>query len=76
MDDVLASANPMYPGHATVTSRGKIMLANGEMFDDPTEAYNRFLTSQGASVSGLNGWMYWRRGEGGPLLDTLREGLQ
>ena len=52
------------------------MLANGEMFDDPTEAYNRFLTSQGASVSGLNGWMYWRRGEGGPLLDTLREGLQ
>lgn len=75
MDDVLASANPMYPGHATVTSRGKIMLANGEMFDDPTEAYDRFLTSQGASVTGLNGWMYWRRGEGGPLLDTLREGL-
>lgn len=75
MDDVLASANPLYPGHATVTSRGKIMLANGEMFDDPTEAYERFLTSQGASVTGLNGWMYWRRGEGGPLLDALREGL-
>ena len=75
MDDVLASANPLYPGHATVTSRGKIMLANGEMFDDPTKAYERFLTSQGASVTGLNGWMYWRRGEGGPLLDTLREGL-
>ncbi len=75
MDDLLVSANPMYPGRATVTSRGKIMLANGEMFDDPTEAYERFLTSLGASVSGLNGWMYWRRGEGGPLLDTLREGL-
>ena len=75
MDDVLASANPLYPGHATVTSRGKIMLANGEMFDDPTEAYERFLTSLGASGKGLNGWMYWRRGEGGPLLDTLREGL-
>ena len=75
MDDVLASANPLYPGHATVTSRGKIMLANGEMFDDPTEAYERFLTSQGASVTGLNGWLYWRRGEGGPLLDALREGL-
>ena len=75
MDDVLASANPMYPGKATVTSRGKIMLANGEMFDDPTEAYERFLSSLGASVTGLNGWMYWRRGEGGPLLDTLREGL-
>ena len=75
MDDVLASANPLYPGKATVTSRGKIMLANGEMFDDPTEAYERFLASLGASVTGLNGWMYWRRGEGGPLLDTLREGL-
>lgn len=75
MDDVLASANPLYPGKATVTSRGKIMLANGEMFDDPTEAYERFLSSLGASVKGLNGWMYWRRGEGGPLLDTLREGL-
>ncbi len=75
MDDLLVSANPMYPGRATVTSRGKIMLANGEMFDDPTEAYERFLTSQGASVTGLNGWMYWRRGEGGPLLDALREGL-
>ena len=75
MDDVLVSANPLYPGRATVTSRGKIMLANGEMFDDPTAAYERFLSSLGASVSGLNGWMYWRRGEGGPLLDTLREGL-
>ena len=75
MDDVLVSANPLYPGRATVTSRGKIMLANGEMFDDPTEAYERFLTSLGASATGLNGWMYWRRGEGGPLLDTLREGL-
>ena len=75
MDDVLASANPLYPGKATVTSRGKIMLANGEMFDDPTEAYERFLAMQGALVTGLNGWMYWRRGEGGPLLDTLREGL-
>ena len=75
MDDVLVSANPLYPGRATVTSRGKIMLANGEMFDDPTEAYERFLTSQGAFVDGLNGWMNWRRGEGGPLLDALREGL-
>ena len=75
MDDPLVSANPMYPGRAMVTSSGKIMLANGEMFDDPTLAYERFLTSQGASVTGLNGWMYWRRGEGGPLLDTLREGL-
>lgn len=75
MDDVLVSANPLYPGRATVTSRGRIMLANGETFDDPTEAYERFLGTLGASATGLNGWLYWRRGEGGPLLDTLREGL-
>lgn len=75
MDDVLVSANPLYPGRASVTSRGKIMLANGEMFDDPSEAYERFLATQGAPATGLNGWMYWRRGEGGPLIDTLREGL-
>lgn len=72
MDDALVSVSPMHPGKATVTSTGKIMLANGEMFDDPTAAYERFLTSQGASPAGQSGWMYWRRGEGGPLLDDLR----
>ena len=72
MDDVLVSANLMYAGRATVTSTGKIMLANGEMFDDPTAAYERFLGSVGAAAGGLNGWLYWRRGEGGPTLDELR----
>jgi len=72
MDDVLVSANLMYAGRATVTSTGKIMLANGEMFDDPTAAYERFLGSVGAPTGGLNGWLYWRRGEGGPTLDELR----
>ncbi len=75
MDDALVSVSPMHPGKATVTSTGKIMLANGEMFDDPTAAYERFLTSCGASPAGQNGWMYWRRGEGGPLLDDLRAEL-
>jgi hypothetical protein len=75
MDDVLASANPLYPGHASVTSRGRIMLANGEMFDDPSAAYERFVSLLGSSAPGINGWLYWRRGEGGPLLDTLREAL-
>jgi len=72
MDDVLVSANLMYAGRATVTSTGKIMLANGEMFDDPTAAYERFLGTVGAAAGGLNGWLYWRRGEGGPTLDELR----
>lgn len=72
MDDVLVSANLMYAGRATVTSTGRIMLANGEMFDDPTAAYERFLGSVGAASGGLNGWLYWRRGEGGPTLDELR----
>ncbi len=72
MDDALVSVSPMHPGKATVTSTGKIMLANGEMFEDPTAAYERFLTAQGATPAGQSGWMYWRRGEGGPLLDDLR----
>ena len=72
MDDLLVSANLMYAGRATVTSTGKIMLANGEMFDDPTAAYERFLGTVGAAAGGLNGWLYWRRGEGGPTLDELR----
>ena len=75
MDDALVSVSPMHPGKATVTSTGKIMLANGEMFEDPTAAYERFLTSLGASPAGQSGWMYWRRGEGGPLLDDLRAEL-
>ncbi|MGN0076548.1 MAG: DUF262 domain-containing protein [Parafannyhessea sp.] len=72
MDDALVSASPMYPGRATVTSTGKIMLANGQMFTDPTAAYERFLQTIGAHATGLNGWTHWRLGEGGPLLDDLR----
>lgn len=72
MDDVLVSASPMYPGRATVTSTGRIMLATGETFDEPTAAYERFLGSVGAHETGLNGWTHWRLGEGGPLLDQLR----
>lgn len=75
MDDILVSANLMYAGRATVTSTGKIMLANGEMFDDPTAAYERFLGTVGAVAGGLNGWLYWRKGEGGPTLDELRARL-
>lgn len=75
MDDALVSVSPLHPGRATVTSTGKIMLANGEMFEDPTDAYERFLTSVGSIPSGQSGWMYWRRGDGGPLLDDLRADL-
>lgn len=76
MDDSLVSVSPLHPGRATVTSTGKIMLSNGEMFEDPTKAYERFLTSLGATSTGQSGWMYWRRGDGGPLLDDLRAELQ
>ena len=75
MDDALVSVSPLHPGRATVTSTGKIMLANGEMFEDPTAAYERFLTSLGSTSTGQSGWMYWRRGDGGPLLDDLRAEL-
>ncbi|MDO4807353.1 MAG: DUF262 domain-containing protein [Coriobacteriales bacterium] len=75
MDDALVSVSPLHPGRATVTSTGKIMLANGQMFEDPTAAYERFLTSVGATNTRLDGWMYWRRGDGGPLLDDLRAEL-
>ena len=76
MDDALVSVSPLHPGRATVTSTGKIMLANGQMFEDPTLAYERFLETLGATSAGQSGWMYWRRGEGGPLLDDLRGELR
>ena len=76
MDDALVSVSPLHPGRATVTSTGKIMLANGEMFEDPTAAYERFLESLGSTSMGQSGWMYWRRGDGGPLLDDLRGELR
>ena len=76
MDDALVSVSPLHPGRATVTSTGKIMLANGEMFEDPTAAYERFLESLGSTSAGQSGWMYWRRGDGGPLLDDLRGELR
>ncbi|MBR3158777.1 MAG: DUF262 domain-containing protein [Atopobiaceae bacterium] len=76
MDDALVSVSPLHPGRATVTSTGKIMLANGEMFEDPTAAYERFLESLGTTSTGQSGWMFWRRGEGGPLLDDLRGELR
>lgn len=74
--DVLVSANPTYPGRATVIFDGTIMLASGEHFDDPQKAYERLLDNLGATGVDANGWLGWRRGEGGPLLDELREALQ
>lgn len=74
--DVLVSANPTYPGRATVIFDGTIMLASGEHFDDPQKAYERLLENLGATGVDANGWLGWRRGEGGPLLDELREALQ
>lgn len=75
MDDTLVSASPLYPGRATITSRGRIMLANGTSFEDPADAYAGLLALLGAHADELDGWLYWRLGEGGPLLDDLRARL-
>ena len=75
MDDRLVSTDALHPGHATVIAGGTIMLEDGETFDDPTAAFARFLEMLGASGEGVDGWMGWRRGAGGPLLDALREEL-
>ena len=75
MDDRLVSTDALHPGHATVIAGGTIMLEDGETFDDPTAAFARFLETLGASGEGVDGWMGWRRGAGGPLLDALRERL-
>ncbi|MGN0056019.1 MAG: DUF262 domain-containing protein [Atopobiaceae bacterium] len=74
--DVLVSANPTYPGTATVIFDGSIMLAGGQHCDDPQQAYEAMLEGLGAQMPETNGWLGWRRGEGGPLLDELREALQ
>lgn len=73
--DKLVSADPMYPGNATVTFDGQIMLENGQMCYSPQDATAKLLAMDGATGEGRNGWLAWRRGEGGPLLDDLREAL-
>lgn len=74
--DELVSANPSYPGRATVLFDGSLMLSTGEHFDDPQLAYRRLLLNLGIHSGEQNGWLEWRRGEGGPLLDELREALE
>lgn len=74
--DALVSANPSHPGRATVMFDGTIMLSTGERFDEPQAAYRRLLLNLGIRPASENGWLEWRRGEGGPLLDELREAME
>lgn len=74
--DTLVSANPSYPGSATVEFDGSLLLSSGEHAKGPQEAYQLLLANLGVSQERCNGWLGWRRGEGGPLLDELREALQ
>lgn len=73
--DRLVSADPMYPGSATVTFDGQIMLEDGQICYSPKDACERLLAQTGGKALERNGWLFWRRGEGGPLLDELREVL-
>lgn len=73
--DRLVSADPMYPGSATVTFDGQMMLEDGQMCYTPADAFEKLLVMDGAEPVRRNGWLCWRRGEGGPLLDELREVL-
>lgn len=73
--DRLVSADPMYPGSATVTFDGQIMLEDGQMCYTPKDAFDKLLAMDGAAPHERNGWLSWRHGDGGPLLDELREVL-
>lgn len=73
--DVLVSANPAYPGTATVEFDGSLLLSTGEREADPQQAYLDLLAHAGMEEPQGNGWLGWRRGEGGPLLDELRDTL-
>lgn len=73
--DRLVSSDPMYPGSATITFDGQIMLEDGQVCYSPKDACERLLAQSGGKALERNGWLFWRRGEGGPLLDELREVL-
>lgn len=72
--DTLVSASTKYPGTATVTSSGMILLENGEEFKSPSVAHIRLIQLNGSARTTSNGWHAWRLGsQDGPLLDDLRK---
>ncbi|MCI2206920.1 MAG: DUF262 domain-containing protein [Atopobiaceae bacterium] len=74
--DVLTSASSGCPVTATVTDAGAIRLSNGEEFASPSAAAAKAIGLSGKTGSrSRNGWVFWRVGEDGPLLDELRSGL-
>lgn len=73
--DTLVSVGSKYPGTATVTSGGTILLENGEEFKSPSVAHIRLIQLHGSTRISSNGWKTWRLGsETGPLLDEIRKG--
>ena len=73
--DTLVSADPAYPGSANVTDMGTIVLdgdPDREAFTGPSAAYERLLSSLGATFYVADAWSRWTLGEGGPTLDKLR----
>lgn len=70
--DVLISASPKYPATATVTDKGAIRLTNGTEWNSPSLASIKAVALQGGTGA-RNGWHFWRLGENGPLIDSLRK---
>ena len=72
---MLVSAGTKYPGTATITGEGTIVLENGDEFSSPSVAHIRLIQLHGSSRVSSNGWHAWRLGsEDGPMLDELRKG--
>ena len=72
--DTLVGVGDKYPGTATVTKDGTILLENGEEFKNPSIAHVRLIQLHGSTRPTSNGWYSWRLGsQDGPLLDELRK---
>lgn len=56
---------------ATVDTRGRVVLPDGQVFASPSGA-----AQAASSVRAYDGWMAWQVGEGGPFLADLRKSLE
>lgn len=58
--------------HAQVTERCTILLENGEEFESPSRVATRQRELVTGEYQSINGWKYWRVGEGGQTLADVR----
>lgn len=58
--------------HAKVTEGYTILLENGEEFESPSRAAIRAKQLVTGKTTSINGWKYWRVGEGGRTLADIR----